>query len=275
MGRTRERVGLALGVALVVVAGLALVAYVRPAIQRQQVQILAHRGASAYAPENTLSAFKLAAEQGAEWLDLEVQQTRDGRLVAFHDLRLERTTNGRGLLRETSLAELQALDAGSWFDAQFGAERVPTFDEVMTLAKASGLRLFVEMKEPRHSPGIEERMAAALSVFEFEDRTVVQSFDEKSLDRLRALNPRLRLALRYGRDNPQPGDVRGGIAVLGPEWTLVQRDPALVREAHALGLQVVVWTVDTPESIRQAIGARVDGIITSRPDAARRILDGG
>ena len=118
LGARRERIAVILGVLLVVVAGMGLfvtLGAAAPATAR--VQILAHRGASAYAPENTLSAFKLAVEQQADWLEMDVQQTKDGQLVVFHDLRMERTTNGRGALRDLTLADVRQLDAGAWFGA--------------------------------------------------------------------------------------------------------------------------------------------------------------
>jgi glycerophosphoryl diester phosphodiesterase len=177
MGRRRERLAITLGLLLATVAGATLLLVVQPEVARARVQILAHRGSSAYAPENTLAAFRLAVEQRADWLELDVQQTRDGQLVAFHDLRVERTTDGRGALRDLTLADLRTLDAGKWFGPEFAGERVPTFDEVLSLAREAGIRLFPEVKDPRFYPGIEERLAAALRAHEYEERAIVQSFD--------------------------------------------------------------------------------------------------
>jgi glycerophosphoryl diester phosphodiesterase len=273
MGRHRERAALLIGAALVLVAGTLLFLVVRPSLERNRVQILAHRGASAYAPENTLAAFRLAIEQGADWLELDVQQTGDGHLVVFHDLRVERTTNGRGALRDLTLEQVRQLDAGSWFGPRFAGERVPTFEEVVALAREAGVRIFPEVKDPRFYPGIEERVAATLRAYEYEDRTIVQSFDAGSLERLRELNPRLRLAALYTRDNPLREDPPGRAEVIGPPWELVAGDRGLVREAHVAGRQVVVWTVEGASTARQMIQARVDGIITNRPDVVRALLD--
>src|SRR5919206_2235221 len=135
LGSRRERIGVLVGLLLVLGAGIPLLFSVVPAASRARVQILAHRGASAYAPENTFAAFKLAVEQRADWLELDVQQTSDGKLVVFHDLRLERTTNGHGALRDLTLDQVRQLDAGSWFDPKFAGERVPTFEEVVALAR--------------------------------------------------------------------------------------------------------------------------------------------
>jgi glycerophosphoryl diester phosphodiesterase len=274
LGARRERIALAIGLLLIVVAGVPLYWMSRPDAARARVQVLAHRGASAYAPENTLSAFRLAIEQKADWLELDVQQTKDGRLVVFHDLRMERTTNGFGPLRDLTLEQVQQLDAGSWYASSFAGERVPTFEEVVALARESGIRIFPEVKDPRFYPGIEERMAAVIAANDYEDNTIVQSFDMTSLERLRQANPRLKLAALYTATAPLRGDPPAGVTVVGPPWEMVDSDPTLVRDAHAQGRQVVVWSVDTPSPIRELLDARVDGIITSRPDVVRAILDG-
>ena len=241
---------------------------------RSRVQVLAHRGASAYAPENTLSAFRLAIEQQADWLEMDVQQTKDGHLVVFHDLRMERTTNGQGNLRDLTLEQVRQLDAGRWFGERFAGERVPTFEEVVQLARDNNIRIFPEIKDPRFYPGIEERMASILSAYEYEDSTIVQSFDMGSLERLRQVNPHLKMAALYTATAPIRGDLPAGVTVIGPPWESVAGDPFVVRDAHANGRQVVVWSVDGPSPVRMLLDARVDGIITSRPDMIRAILEG-
>ncbi len=273
LGRHRERLAVVAGGLLVVAAGVLLSLYIQPQVARGRIQVFAHRGASAYAPENTLAAFKKAIELRADWLEMDVQQTSDGRLVVFHDLRLERTTNGHGALRDLSLDEVRQLDAGAWFGAEFKGEPVPTFEEAVALARQAGIRIFPEVKDPRFYPGIEERMAATLHAYEFEDNTIVQSFDAGSLERLRQVNPRLRLAALYTATNPLKGDPPARADVIGPAWELVASDRGLVRDAHAAGRQVVVWTVDAPAATKQMIEARVDGIITNRPDVVRSILE--
>ena len=273
MGR-RERLAVSIGVLIVLLSGTYLFAVLGPRVERQRVQVLAHRGASAYAPENTLAAFRIAIDQGADWLEFDVQQTADGGLVVFHDLRVERTTDGGGALRDLTLEQVRQLDAGSWFAAEFSGERVPTFEEVVQLAREAGVRIFPEVKDPRFYPGIEERVAAVLRAYEYEDRTVVQSFDPATLARLRQINPRLRLAALYTDDEPLKGDPPARAEVVGPPWELVASDRSLVSDAHASGRQVVVWTVDGTAAIRQMLEARVDGIITSRPDVVRSLVDG-
>jgi glycerophosphoryl diester phosphodiesterase len=274
LGARRERIALLVGLVLIVAAGIPLWMISRPEAARARIQVLAHRGASAYAPENTLAAFRLAIEQRADWLELDVQQTKDGQLVVFHDLRMERTTNGSGALRDLTLEQVRQLDAGGWYGPSFAGERVPTFEEVVALAREQNIRIFPEVKDPRLYPGIEERVAAVISAYEYEDRTIIQSFDMTSLERLRQSNPRLKLAALYTAASPLRGDPPAGVSVVGPPWELVTNDPSLVRDAHASGRQVVVWSVEGAQAVRPLLDARVDGIITSRPDVVRAMLEG-
>jgi len=274
LGARRERIALIIGALLILVAGVPLWMISRPEATRARIQVLAHRGASAYAPENTLAAFRLAIEQRADWLEMDVQQTKDGQLVVFHDLRMERTTDGSGNLRDLTLEQVRQLDAGRWYSQQFAGERVPTFEEVVTLAQQHGVRIFPEVKDPRLYPGIEERVAAVISAYEYEDQTIIQSFDMASLERLRQQNPRLKLAALYTATSPLRGDPPPGVSVIGPPWELVAADASLVRDAHAGGRQVVVWSVESVANARPLIDARVDGIITSRPDVVRAMLEG-
>ena len=274
LGARRERIALLVGVVLILAAGIPLWMISRPEAARARVQVLAHRGASAYAPENTLPAFRLAIEQRADWLELDVQQTKDGQLVVFHDLRMERTTNGTGALRDLTLEQVRQLDAGRWYGPRFAGERVPTFEEVVALAQEQGVRIFPEVKDPRLYPGIEERVAAVISAYGYEDQTIIQSFDMASLERLRQANPRLKLAALYTAASPLRGDPPAGVSVVGPPWELVTLDPSLVRDAHAGGRQVVVWSVEGRADVRPLLDARVDGIITSRPDVVRAMLEG-
>lgn len=274
LGARRERIALLVGALLILVAGVPLWMLSRPEAARARIQILAHRGASAYAPENTIAAFRLAIEQRADWLELDVQQTRDGQLVVFHDLRMERTTDGSGALRDLTLEQVRQLDAGRWYGPQFAGERVPTFDEVVALAREQNVKIFPEVKDPRLYPGIEERVASVISAHQYEDQTIIQSFDMTSLERLRQINPRLKLAALYTAVSPLRGDPPPGVSVVGPPWELVSLDPSLVRDAHASGRQVVVWSVEGAAAVRPLIDARVDGIITSRPDVVRAMLEG-
>ncbi|MCC6178297.1 MAG: glycerophosphodiester phosphodiesterase [Chloroflexi bacterium] len=274
LGARRERIALLVGILLLLGAGVPLLLALRPGAPNPRIQILAHRGASAYAPENTLAAFRVAIDQRADWLEMDVQQTADNQLVVFHDLRVERTTNGRGVVRELTLAQLRTLDAGAWFGPEFVGEQIPTFEEVVALAKAADIRIFPEVKDPRLYPGIEERVVDVLRRYDYLDRTIVQSFDGGSLEKIRAIEPRLRLAALYTRTNPLSGEPPARAEVIGPPFEIVIGDPSLVREAHGANRQVVVWAVDSTDPLPRLLDAGVDGIITGRPDLVRAALEG-
>ena len=227
-----------------------------------------------YAPENTLAAFKLAVEQRADWLEMDVQQTNDGQLVVFHDLRMERTTNGRGALRDLTLDQVRELDAGTWFGAKFAGERVPTFEEVVALAREHGIRIFPEVKDPRLYPGIEERVAAVIvrqRLRRSHRRAVVRRGVAR--DGCGRINPKLRLAALYTAADPLRGEPPAGAEIIGPPWELVVDRPRPRARRSRLWPTGRRLDRDGRTGMQQMLDARVDGIITGRPDIVRSLLD--
>lgn len=198
------------------------------------VQVIAHRGGPVHAPENTLAAFRNAIDQGVSWLEFDVQMTRDGELVVIHDETVDRTTDGTGAVRDLTLAQVRALDAG-------GGERVPTFQEVVDLARAHGVGILPETKAAHLYPGIEERLLAVLVAADYLDRTVVQSFDAASLERLRALAPDARSCALYGLWRFDVRRPPGDAEFVCPMAEMVLLAPGMIRQAHRDGRQVFVW----------------------------------
>lgn len=239
--------------------------------------ILAHRGASAEAPENTLAAFRLALEQGADGFELDIHRTRDGHLVVCHDERVDRTTDGTGFIGAMTLAELKKLDAGRWFDARFAGERIPTLDEVWALVEeAGGIRLLnIEVKLGFAAyPGIEEELIQWIESRGLEDKVIVSSFNHFSILRIHERAPSLRTGILYMAAWVEPwvGARRVGARSLHPyHLTLV---PPLVEAAHSQGLEVYPFTVDEPERMRELAAMGVDGLITNRPGQARSVIHG-
>lgn len=238
-------------------------------VAMQVPAVIAHRGASAYAPENTLAAFQLAAEMGARFIETDLRFTRDGRFVLLHDARVNRTTNGRGRVAQMDLGTVRRLDAGSWFGAEFIGERIPTLDEGLALAEELGLGLYLEMKAPlddslRFSLIGKLRRSAL-------DRIIVLSFRPLALRAMRAAEPRLKTALLLRRTVPTiQATIRSGIHVLAPHRRRVSA--RMVARAHQAGLRVVAWTVNGPRELRKMIATGVDGIMTDRPDRLVEIL---
>jgi glycerophosphoryl diester phosphodiesterase len=229
--------------------------------------VIAHRGASGHRPENTLSAYALAVEQGADMIEVDLHRTRDGAVVVTHDEELA-GLGGRGEIADATLAEVRALDAG-------GGERVPILAELLD-GYGGRIALNLELKRGTRAeyPELEAETLAALESRGLLDRVLFSSFYDPVLRRLRALSPAARIGLLISRRYPQGAVDRAkslGAEALHPEVALVT--PQLVREAHAAGLAVYVYTVDRTEEMERLLGLGVDGLFTNFPDRLRRIVD--
>jgi len=282
-------------------------------MQRQAV-LIAHRGASAYAPEHTVASYELGIAQGADFIEPDLQITSDGTLVALHDLTLERTTNVAAVFPERyreemirgeltrvwpvndfTLAEISSLDAGSWFDPSFAAERVPTFAEVIELARGRA-GLFIETKAPEvygiRGFDMEEMVLAELAHHGLDQPgadpatpVVIQSFSAESLMILRSeKGTTLPMSLLIGGDEAAAewltpdGLARVGAFAtgIGPAKDLLMDDPSVVQRAHGLDLTVIPWTFrarspgafsSVEEEMTHFLDVLgVDGIITDNPD---------
>jgi glycerophosphoryl diester phosphodiesterase len=230
---------------------------------------IAHRGSSGIHPENTLTAFLAAADEGAQMCELDVQATRDGAVVVMHDETVDRTTNGHGAVAQLTLGEIQRLDAGAKFDARFSGERIPTLDEVMTALRGK-LGLNIEIKEG----AVERQVCDLMRARDALTTSMVSSFEWKALEAVRAIDPAIRVAL-LAEKNPAAlldAAVAMRAYAVNPRYDMV--DAAFCREAHGRGLQVLVWTVDAPAAMRILIDAGVDGIMTNYPVRLRDVLAG-
>jgi glycerophosphoryl diester phosphodiesterase len=266
-----------------------------PPVPRSRVAVIAHRGASAYAPEHTWPAYELAMEMGVDFLEPDLRMTRDGHLVAFHDRTLERTGRGDGPCRtgavsRMTLAELGRCDVGGWFneakparaDPLFAGQRVVTFDALLD-RWGHQVRWYPELKDPEATPGMEAALLAVLERHGLQEttgeggRVLIQSFSEGCLRRIRALDPDLPLVQLLppeGLAGRSPEEVLAAVREyaggVGPHKDLL--DEAFMHAARALGLRVDPWTVDEPDEMDRLIGLGVDGIFTNVPDVllARR-----
>jgi glycerophosphoryl diester phosphodiesterase len=237
------------------------------------VWIVAHRGASGHAPENTMAAFRRAVELGASFIETDLQLTRDARVIAIHDSTLDRTTNGKGAVHLKSREEIRALDAGAWFGSgaatSFAWERVPTLEEILQFANERDIVFFLEIKSGG-SWGVEHAVVAALREFAETARVVILSFDPSTLESVYRLNSALMTGFlcEHPSNDLVERAVRVGARQLAPRGDLIT--PALVDKAHQAGLQVAAWTINEPEQMRRLISAGVDGIMTDYPD---RLVD--
>ncbi len=227
--------------------------------------VIAHRGASGNAPENTLAAFRKAIALGASFIETDLQLSRDARFVAIHDATVNRTTNGQGAVHDMTLDDLRKLDAGSWFGSEFSGERIPTLEEILEFSKKNDVVFYLEIK-PGGSWGGEHAMISSLRESGEIPRTVVISFDPSIVLSLRKIEPTLMTGLLYDGQIENPLDKA---VAIGARQLVVRGDlvtPALISEAKKKDLQVVCWTVNHPAHMRLLAAAGVDGIMSDYPD---------
>ncbi|HCW51259.1 MAG TPA: glycerophosphodiester phosphodiesterase [Clostridiales bacterium] len=239
------------------------------------VLVLGHRGAPEVAPENTIPSFLAALALGADGVELDVVMTADGELVVIHDFEVDRVTDGTGDVREMSLEEVKALDAGSWFSEAHAGTRIPTLGEVFD-ALPPDVPVNIEIKSVSlGTDGIEKVLAAFVAERDLYDRIVVSSFNPITLWRVKRADADIPTALLYAPDLPTYLAEGWGIPIvlpdaLHPEKSMV--DAAYVEETHRRGQRVNVWTVNDPAEMERLIELGVDGIITDRPDLLRDVL---
>jgi glycerophosphoryl diester phosphodiesterase len=232
----------------------------------------AHRGASTDAPENTLAAFDLAVEQGAELIELDIQPTRDGALVIQHDFSLGRTTTGSGQLAEHTLAELKALDAGAWRGERWAGQRIPTLDEVLDRYGARVyLNLEIKVGDTPQS-GIEQQVAEAIAQRNLYDRIVVSSFDFAIVRRLRQVDRQVRVALLAEADTDEALDLAAEIGAVGLHLKADLITAAIVVGAGTCGLGILAWTVDDESEMQRLIGLDIEAIVSNRPALLLKVV---
>jgi glycerophosphoryl diester phosphodiesterase len=244
-------------------------------------EIVAHRGASGYAPESTLEAYRLAIQMSADYVEADVHMLRDGVIVAIHDADVRRTTNGKGKISDLSLAEIRGLDAGSWFNRaypkkarpEFAALGIPTLREIIELVSTSSAGIYVEVKDPdSYPPEFETVLVALIRECRFERRTLFLSFNARSLMKIKALAPDVPTALLISRLGKDP--VQAALSVHADELA-IRHDlaiPPILEAAHRNGITVSVWTVDKTDDLERMIHLEVDRIITNYPDRLGRLL---
>lgn len=231
-------------------------------MSQRRTQITGHRGAAGLAPENTLPALEKALRLGIDGVEIDIQRSADGHLVVFHDERLDRCTNGNGLLRSATLAELQALDAGAWFDPAYVGTRIPTFREVLDFMQSNNMILHVELKDPFYFPGVAAEVVALLREYKFEERVQIRSFFHPALHDVFNLAPELAISELWYQHLPKADEshfrsVNMDQSVLRPEH---------IADFHARGQKVSAWTVNDLEKARRFIDAGIDGLTTDYPD---------
>ena len=232
--------------------------------------IIAHRGASAVAPENTLAAFKEAIRVGADMIELDVRLSRDGEVMVFHDQDLSRTTDGNGPVEKRILAELRKLDAGSWFSDEFIEEGIPTLQEVIRTIFPSRVELCIEIKiDPGREELRDKLVTDTLKIVEqthFQDRTIIVSFDRKSIRLSKASCPEIRTGLIFNQEKVWAEcaeEKYAGIDSLSVCWNIVTAPR--VAAAHLAGRKVIAWTIDREKELYQVLPLTIDALASNNP----------
>ncbi|NEZ45731.1 glycerophosphodiester phosphodiesterase [Clostridium niameyense] len=236
-------------------------------------KIMAHRGAAAYAPENTIAAFTKAIEMKADAIELDIHLSKDDHIVVIHDEKVDRTTNGKGLVMEFTLEELKRLDAGSWFNKEFKNEKIPTLREVLELVAYKNIDLNIEIKAGyRVYPNIEEKLLRLLKEYEIMDRCIISSFDHYSLVKIKNLCLEIKTGMLYSASLYEPWDYAKSIKVdaLHPFYITVTED--FIKKAYMNSLEINPYTVDDEIIMGKLALGGVSNIITNYPDKAKNII---
>jgi glycerophosphoryl diester phosphodiesterase len=234
--------------------------------------VIAHRGDNNFAPENTLSAFKQAADKGADGIEFDVKLTADGKVIILHDQTLDRTTNGSGNVARFPLAALRDLNASVQFPHLFPPEKIPTLEEVF---ETVGKRLYMNVELTNYSTPNDALVASVVELVRkhgLEKWVFFSSFFARNLRRARRLLPEVPRGLLMGLWGRTFG-WRGEVDALNPNLTNVTA--GMVDRVHAAGKRIYVWTVSVDTDIKRMIGLGVDGIITDDPALALRLLGRG
>ncbi len=236
---------------------------------QKTVLVTGHRGASGLAPENTISAMLKAIEVGADYSELDVQETSDGILVLMHDNSLTRTTGLEKNMWEVDYASLTALEAGAWFDSKFTGEAIPLLESVIDTVRGK-MKLNIELKYNKHDKRLAERVVELVERKDFIAECILTSFNFEAIDKVRKLNKTIKVGYIFSK---MPDDVdvfTSDVDLLSVNYKLVDKE--FVEKAHANKKDIHVWTVNKPEEMQRLINLGVESIITDRPDILVNLL---
>ena len=224
-----------------------------------RVLIVAHRGASAYEPENTIRSFERAFQLDADFVELDVRLSKDGVLVVIHDETVDRTTNGSGLVRSLTLNQLRLLDAGK-------GEKIPTLKEVLERFNRNEHRFFIEVKEP----GLVEKLLETILEHEAQDRVMVTSFYHNVLKKIKEKRKDIKCGVIFACQPVKPERLaRDAWAnILLPKFQYVDKE--MVSRAHKNNLSIIPWSINNKKDSEKMINLNVDGLVTDKPDILKR-----
>lgn len=233
---------------------------------RDEVQ--GHRGSSANAPENTIAAFRRAAQDGAKWVELDVALSADGKLVVIHDDSVDRTSNGTGKLGELTAAQISDLDGGNWFDPKFVGEKIPTLAEVISALSDTGLNLNVEIKQHAHHKSLDQLVDAVfeeISKRPAHMQIMISSFDPECLKAMHRKDPSLELAMLWTRVPDDWEQKLAAISATSIHAYFKSLSIGLLEATTAKGIKVRAWTCNDPIELASFWQAGLAGVITDDP----------
>lgn len=237
----------------------------------RKVDNVAHRGAAGYAPENTVAAFDKGVDMKADYIEIDVQRSKDGELVIIHDTTVDRTTDGTGSVKDLTFEQIRSLDAGSWKGEEFKGEKIPTFDEILDRYHGK-VGILIELKAPELYPGIEAQVAKKLKERNLDkpqnEKIIIQSFNFESMKITNSLLPKVPIGVLTSNRAHTTEQALKEFATyadyFNPSYGIVSKE--LVDQVHSLGMKIQSWTVRSQEAADFLLDMNVDGIITDYPD---------
>ncbi|MGR3762783.1 glycerophosphodiester phosphodiesterase [Rossellomorea sp. NS-SX7] len=260
-----------------------------PQMNDNQILNISHRGASGHAPEHTLASYELGDQMGGDYIELDLQMTKDGELIALHDETLDRTTNGTGLVKDYTLEDIKALDAGSWFNEaypekakeEFAGLQVQTLQEVIEHF-GKNKNYYIETKSPEVYPGMEEKLLEILEEYNLtrqngpSSRVIIQSFSEESLQKVHNLNDQIPLVqlLDYKTQATITDEELAHYSeyAVGLGMSYKKIDEAYVQKVREHDLLIHPYTVNEKEDMKQLLEWGVTGMFTNYPDVLEEVL---
>lgn len=241
--------------------------------------IIAHRGASAYFPENTMAAFEAAVAMNADMIELDVLLSKDGVPVVFHDAKLDAHSNGKGLVSSFALKELKKLDAGSWFDVKFSGQQIPTLEEVLDFA-AGKIALNIEIKTEavtdQMANGVEEKALGLVNEYRMQEHVLFSSFDYRVITHIKKLVPEMPVAILYEKKQSGkllPSELIKKYNVDAFNCSYRQLTKRRLQDLKSHNISFFVYTINDKKRMQKLLDLGVSGIFTNKPDVLREVID--
>jgi len=245
---------------------------------KKGVIVIAHRGASAYRPENTMIAFERAIELDADMIELDVVLSKDGIPVIFHDAKLNKHTNGKGLVGRYTLKELKKLDAGSWFSGAFSNQKIPTLEEVLKFARERvALNIEIKKQKTDYQNGyVEQKCLKLVRKYDMDEHVLLSSFDYAALSNLKELAPEIPLALLYDKaqsNQSLPHELVQRYRVDAFNCSYNELSKKRLDSLKRNNIPSFIYTVDQESKMRKLLDLGVSGIFTNKPDVLNRVIE--